>query len=194
MRRPKNTRYFTFEGAERTTSEIAREFFPNIPNGTLYTRLITSGAQTVDEYMAYMSTGKKAPVRGEAVPDNRFSRQVRSKTDELVKEKGCNFCQKMRPVDQLKKANRNRLICVYCDKDRTRTMSRQNQQVVEYQTVSKYIKDKDELLKDCMKLLTKFKGDRHLWNGDTGLTTAHREDINDITKRFIALNLDGGGV
>lgn len=192
MARPKNTRYFTFEGRQLTTSEIAREFFPQIPNGTLYTRLISSGAQTVVEYMAYLSSGKKAPQRGPVETEKRFSRQVRKKSDSLVQEKGCSFCQKIRPMEMLKKATGNRMICSYCDKARTRNLSRENQQVVEYRTVSKFIKDKDDLLKDSIRLFTKMKGSKHLWNGDSGFTNAHREDVNDLIKRFIALGLDGG--
>ena len=185
----KNTRYFMFEGKERTVSEIQREFFPTTANGTIYTRLINSGATTKDQYMQFLARGTKVG-RPASTSERRFHRQVRAKSDSLVGEKGCNFCNKIRPVAQLKAIPGNRRICVHCDKDRTRTMSAKNQQVMEYQTVSKFIKAKDDLLKDMMRQLIKLKSDRSLWDGRTGFTPAHREDINDLQRRFVALNLE----
>ena len=47
--------------------------------------------------------------------------------------------------------------------------------------------NKDELLADAITLLRKMKQDKHLWAGDHGFSTAHREDVNDLIKRHRAL-------
>lgn len=113
----KKTRMFMFEGAERTTADIRETYFPGVPHGTLYTRLIASGATTRVEYMAYMTGGAKKASK--AVSDgNRFSRRVLARTESLVRERGCNYCQQMKPLHRLSRAGPNRMICDVCQAQR----------------------------------------------------------------------------
>lgn len=109
----KKTRTFMFEGAERSTAEIREAYFPGVPHGTLYTRLISSGATSRAEYMAYMCGGAKKSSKAES-DGNRFGRRIRARTENLVSERGCNYCQQMKPMHRLKRAGPYRWICDAC--------------------------------------------------------------------------------
>lgn len=102
-------RTFLFEGVERTAAEIAELFYPAVPKKTLYSRLVTSGATTRAEYMSYLATGRRvAPT-----PPNRLRDSARSSTQKLTDERGCNFCQLMKPMKQLTDLN-GKKICNPC--------------------------------------------------------------------------------
>lgn len=91
-------RVFFFEGAERTAAEIVELYYPAVAKKTLYSRLVASGATTRTEYMTYLATGRRATPPGVAT---RMRDNARSSTQRLTGERGCNFCQMMKPLNQL---------------------------------------------------------------------------------------------
>ena len=121
----KKTRTFLFEGVERTTADIRQTFFPGVPHGTLYTRLIVSGATTRVEYMAYLTGGVKKSTKADT-DGKRFSRKMAARTEQLVGERGCSYCQQMKPVSQLSTVttfNRHKSICDACKAQRAERMN-----------------------------------------------------------------------
>ena len=120
----KKTRTFLFDGFERTTAEIRAQYFPSVPHGTLYTRLIASGATTRAEYMAYMTGGAKKATKAES-DGGRFSRKMAARTEKLVSERGCNYCQQMKPVARLSDLG-GKKICDACNAQRTERMNNIN--------------------------------------------------------------------
>jgi hypothetical protein len=119
MADPKKPRLFPFEGEQLSISQIRTQFYPSVSNGTLYSRIVASGATSKLEYMAYMSGSRKVA----AAPEKRFNRQVLHKVESIVKERGCSYCQRMFPVHRLRVASFKKSICDGCRLQRTASLS-----------------------------------------------------------------------
>jgi formylmethanofuran dehydrogenase subunit E len=53
---------------------------------------------------------------------NRFAREVRAKTHEILGEKNCSYCFKPKPIATLKKIKNGRHICPVCAANRDKAM------------------------------------------------------------------------
>ena len=128
-----------FEGKQRTMREIVDEFFPGEVPDRLRKLLNRSKARTKAEVVAWLARPDKRALRAggamrEAVraeaadaKERRFSREARAKSDAITGTKGCNYCHRVKPSNELtarKGANgRVRLICTSCSSNRRKALS-----------------------------------------------------------------------
>lgn len=128
-----------FEGKQRTMREIVDEFFPGHHPDRLRKLLNRAKARCVADVAAWLARPDKRAlrasgpmrdaVRAEAADakERRFSREARAKSDAITGTKGCNYCHRVKPANELKArkgANgRVRLICASCDEGRRKALS-----------------------------------------------------------------------
>lgn len=128
-----------FEGKQRTMREIVDSYFPGDSIDRIRKLLNRSKAKTKGDVVAWLARPDKRALRAsgsvrEAIRadtdkanERRFSREARAKADTITGTKGCNYCNKIKPANELsarKGANgRVRLICTSCSANRRKALS-----------------------------------------------------------------------